>query len=78
MLLSNKIEYCGYVIDKHGIHKIKHKVDAIQNMPRLENKKQVRAFTGFVNYYGRFFENLSTKMYPINNLLKENVSFCVE
>lgn len=44
-------------------------------MPRPETREQVRAFLGLVNYYGRFLENLSTRIYSINNLLKENTPF---
>ncbi|XP_041761534.1 uncharacterized protein LOC121588066 isoform X2 [Anopheles merus] len=73
--LEDKIEYCGYMIDKKGIHKLQGKIDAIENMPRPENKEQVRALLGLVNYYGRFMKNLSTHMYPINNLLKDEVAF---
>ncbi|XP_055615014.1 uncharacterized protein K02A2.6-like [Toxorhynchites rutilus septentrionalis] len=69
------IEYCGFVINREGIRKMKTKVDAIQKMPRPRNREQVRAFVGLINYYGRFMKNLSTRIYPINNLLKENVSF---
>lgn len=72
---AKSIEYCGYLIDKNGIHKIKRKVEAIQNMPPPANKDQVRSFVGMVNYYGCFIKDLSTILYPINNLLKENVSF---
>nr|XP_029719798.1 uncharacterized protein K02A2.6-like [Aedes albopictus] len=72
---ADRIEYCGFVIDKEGIRKMKTKVDAIQEMPRPSNRDQVRAFVGLINYYGRFMKNLSTQIYPINNLLKENVPF---
>ena len=47
-VFSNSIVYCGYVIDKHGIHKMKEKIEAMENMPKPENKDQVRAFVGFV------------------------------
>ncbi|XP_055584942.1 uncharacterized protein K02A2.6-like [Uranotaenia lowii] len=72
---ANEIEYCGYRIDKDGIHKVDKKIAAIQNMPRPENKEQIRSFVGLVNYYGRFFPNLSTTLYPLNNLLKNDVRF---
>ncbi|XP_053698835.1 uncharacterized protein K02A2.6-like [Sabethes cyaneus] len=72
---ANEIEYCGYLINKDGIHKVQKKVEAIQNMPIPENKDQVRSFVGLVNYYGRFFPNLSTTLYPLNNLLKNTVRF---
>lgn len=72
---ADRIEFCGFVIDRDGIRKMKRKVDAIQEMPRPRNREQVRAFVGLVNYYGRFLNNLSTNIYPINNLLKDNVPF---
>ncbi|XP_055614964.1 uncharacterized protein K02A2.6-like [Toxorhynchites rutilus septentrionalis] len=72
---ANEIEYCGYLIDKNGIHKVRKKIDAVQNMPVPENKEQVRSFVGLVNYYGRFFPNLSTTLYPLNNHLKNTVPF---
>ncbi|XP_058826833.1 uncharacterized protein K02A2.6-like [Topomyia yanbarensis] len=71
----DEIEYCGYSIDKDGIHKIRKKVKAIQEMPRPKNRDEVRSFVGFVNYYGRFFQNLSMVLYPLNNLLKNDVPF---
>lgn len=72
---AKEIFYCGYVIDERGIHKMKNKIDAIQEMKRPSNKDEIRAFTGLVNYYGRFFEHLSTTLYPINNLLKNDIPF---
>ncbi|XP_058827953.1 uncharacterized protein K02A2.6-like [Topomyia yanbarensis] len=71
----DQIEYCGFVIDKEGIRKMKKKIDAIQEMPRPRNREQVRAFVGLINYYGRFLKNLSSNIYPIINLLKDNVVF---
>nr|XP_029711531.1 uncharacterized protein K02A2.6-like [Aedes albopictus] len=71
----DQIEYCGYLIDKDGIHKIRKKVAAIQEMPQPKNKDEVQSFVGLINYYGRFFENLSTVLYPLNNLLKNDVPF---
>ncbi|XP_058817568.1 uncharacterized protein K02A2.6-like [Topomyia yanbarensis] len=75
VFFANEIEYCGYLIDCNGIHKIQKKVDAIQEMRRPENKNEVRSFVGLINYYGRFFYDLSTVLYPLNNLLKKDVPF---
>lgn len=44
-------------------------------MRRPENKDEVRSFVGLINYYGRFFRDLSTVLYPLNNLLKNEVPF---
>ena len=72
---EEKIEYCGYIIDRRGIHKVQKKIDAVQNMPVPQNKDQVRSFVGLVNYYGRFFPQLSTTIFPLNQLLRNDVPF---
>lgn len=73
--LADKIQYCGYVIDRDGIHKMKAKVNAIQEMRQPTTREEMRAFVGLINYYGRFLRNLSQTTYPINNLLKRDVPF---
>lgn len=73
--LADNIEYCGYLIDQDGIHKMKAKVEAIQQMRQPSNREEVRAFVGLINYYGRFLRNLSDTLHPINNLLKKEVPF---
>lgn len=72
---ASSIDYCGYRIDSEGIHKQRKRVDAICDMRRPSNVDEVRAFVGVVNYYGRFLKNLSSEIYPLNNLLKKEVSF---
>lgn len=68
--LKDQIEYCGYVIDKHGIHRVKSKVEAITRIKKPTYKEEVRAFLGLINYYGRFVKNLSNIVYPLNKLLQ--------
>ncbi|XP_062538906.1 uncharacterized protein K02A2.6-like [Armigeres subalbatus] len=75
VFFAEQIDYCGYAIDKEGIHKMQEKITAIQDMRQPKNKDEVRSFVGLINYYGRFFENLSTVLYPLNNLLKNDVPF---
>lgn len=75
VFFAEHIDYCGHRLDKKGIHKLPQKVDAILNMPKPENRDQVKAFVGLINYYGRFFENLSSVLFPLHNLTRENVPF---
>lgn len=72
---KNKIHYCGYVIDKNGIHKEAKKLEAIDKMPRPNNVTELRAFLGLINYYRRFIRNLSTILQPLNTLLQKNTKF---
>lgn len=71
----DKVNYCGYMIDKHGIHEEESKMEAIRQMPRPKNVSEIRAFTGMINYYGRFIPNLSSILVPLNNLLRKNTNF---
>ncbi|KAK2575252.1 hypothetical protein KPH14_012703, partial [Odynerus spinipes] len=71
--LKEGIHYCGYYIDKHGLHKEQKKMEAIERMPRPSNITELRAFLGMINYYGRFIRNLSQILTPLYKLLeKEN------
>ena len=74
-ILAKSIQYCGYVIDCNGIRKMDSKIKAIQEMKKPQNKDEVRSFLGLVNYYGRFIQNLSTIVYPLNCLLHNNIQF---
>jgi len=41
---KDKVNYCGYIIDKQGIHKDTQKMDAISKMPRPKDVSEIRAF----------------------------------
>lgn len=64
------IHYCGYYINKNGVHKEKAKIEAIENMRRPTNTTELRAFLGMINYYGRFIQNVSTILDPLYKLLE--------
>lgn len=55
VFLADEIEYCGYKINKDGIRKMASKIDAISKIQIPENKTQVRAFIGLINYYRKLF-----------------------
>lgn len=73
--LTNKINYCGYVIDRNGLHKAQDKIEAINKMHRPRNITEVHGFLGMINYYGRFIFNLSSILHLLNNLLHKNTVF---
>ena len=73
--LTDRIHYCGYVIDKNGINKASDKIEAIANMPKPTNITELRSFLGMVHYYDRFVPNLSAILQPLNRLLEKNVKF---
>ena len=46
--------HLGYLMDKDGLHATLEKVQAILQKPVPKNVKELRAFLGLVNYYGKF------------------------
>lgn len=72
---TDKIHYCGYIIDKNGVHKAPDKIEAINKMPRPTNLTELRSFLGMIHYYDRFISNLSEILQPLNKLLQKNTKF---
>lgn len=69
------IKYLGHIINKDGLHKDPDKIKAVMECQRPTNVSEVRAYTGLVNYYGRFSPNLSSVMDPLYKLLRDGTSF---
>lgn len=72
---KQKVRYLGHIIDSNGLRKDDDKVKAIVDAPQPSNVTEVRAFVGLVNYYARFFPNMSQVLSPIYNLLKKSTTF---
>ncbi|XP_055714804.1 uncharacterized protein LOC129808923 [Phlebotomus papatasi] len=51
MRLKEKINYCGYVIDKDGIHKDPRKIEALEKMPRPRNIDEEMGSDQFLAHY---------------------------
>uniref|UniRef100_A0AAV2JG06 ribonuclease H n=1 Tax=Knipowitschia caucasica TaxID=637954 RepID=A0AAV2JG06_KNICA len=51
---KTQIEYLGHMLDGKGVYPSKDKVRAVHDAPTPTNIKELRAFLGLVNYYGRF------------------------
>jgi hypothetical protein len=47
--------------------------DAIVEAPQPTNVQELRVFLGLVNYYGKFVQELSTLIHPLNRLLGKGV-----
>ena len=69
---KDRVTFCGHVIDKDGLHKSQDKVDAILNVPKIENVSQLRSFLGLVTYYSKFIPDMSTVLQPLHQLLEKD------
>ena len=70
---KTQLEYLGQVLDECGIHPSEQKVRAIEEAPAPTNVKELQAFLGLPNYYGRFFPQQSTVLAPLYRLLRGDV-----
>ena len=62
------IKYLGLVISENEVSMDLVKVAEVQEWPTLENKTDIQAFLGFVNFYQRFIQDFSAKAQPLFDL----------
>jgi len=60
-----KVDFCGFDIDKDGIHSQEHKTCAVMDWPQPENSKDVRGFLGLTRYYRKFIEHYAYIAMPL-------------
>jgi len=71
------IKYLGLVILENEVSIDLVKVAGVREWPTLENKTDVQAFLGFMNFYQRFIRDFSTKARPLFDLKRsEQVWTC--
>jgi len=68
------VKYLGFIISRRGIEP-DSVVKPICSMREPNSTKEVRAFLGLVDYYGKFVPNLHRLKTPLEFLLKKNVLF---
>ena len=75
LFFQDQVIYCGFKISKDGLHKMPDKVEAVVNAPTPENKTQLRAFLGLLNYYHKFLRNVAHEIQPLHQLLQKDKPF---
>ena len=68
--MQDSVDYLGHHVTADGIHVDASKVEALRQAPPPTNVSELRSFLGMLNYYGKFLQNLSTLLHPLNELLK--------
>ena len=54
--MQDSVEYLGHIVSKNGIQTSPKKVEAIVEMPQPKDQKDLRAFLGMGNHYGRTYQ----------------------
>jgi len=67
---KQRIEYLGLVILENEVSMNLVKVAGVREWPTLENKTDVQAFLGFVNFYQRFIWDFSAKARSLFDLTR--------
>lgn len=70
--------YLGHIIGGGKIRPDTHKLQAVAELPRLQTKKDSRAFLGLVGYYQRFIPYFSHTAMPLSDLTKKKLPDMVE
>jgi len=65
-----QIEYLGLVISENKVKMDPIKVAGVHDWPTPENRTDVQAFVGFVNFYRRFIQDFSTIARPLFDLTR--------
>lgn len=66
-----EVEYVGHTINTNGVHFTRARLDSVLQFELPTFGKQLKSFVGFCNYFRDHVENFSTKMFPLNELLKD-------
>jgi len=67
---KQQIEYLGLVISENKVSMDPVKVTGVREWPIPENKTDVQAFLGFMNFYWRFIQDFSAKAQPLFDLTR--------
>ena len=68
IIAEEKVEFLGHSIGADGVGVMDSKVEAIINLPRPTNRKELKRFIGLVNYYFHHIPRLSEITAPLNEL----------
>jgi hypothetical protein len=60
-----KVDFCGFDIDKDCIHPQEHKPHVVLDWPQPENCKDIRGFQGLTSYYRIFIEHYVQVAMPL-------------
>ena len=68
-------EYLGLIVSEGQIKMDPGKVKGVTDWPIPKNRKELRGFLGFLNFYRRFIEGFASTARPLNALTSEKIPF---
>jgi hypothetical protein len=74
-LARQEIDFLGHHITADGASPILRHMQAIQDFPDPQDKKQLQTFLGMVNFYRRFIPAAANILFPLTDALRANWSW---
>ena len=71
----SEVKYIGHTLTAKGLKPDEKKVQAVQEMHKPHNKKELQQFLGMVNYLGKFVPQLSNVTQPLRQLLEKSAEW---
>ncbi|KAK9517533.1 hypothetical protein VZT92_022897 [Zoarces viviparus] len=75
LLRQRRPNYLGHCIDERGIRPDEAKVKAVTQLEPPNNVTDLRRILGMIHYLGRYLANLSDVTKPLNDRLKNDVTW---
>ena len=72
---SREVVYLGHKLTESGVEPLREKVEAIEEMERPKDKKELQSYLGLINYYAKFLPNISDFLSPLYRLLQIGQTF---
>ena len=72
---KDSITYVGHQLTSEGVKPDPEKIRAVNQMKRPENVKELQSFMGFIQYLGKFIQNMSQISAPLRVLLEKATSW---
>ena len=74
-LASTKVDYLGHTITNKGIQPQISKILPILQLDRPKNRRQLRSFLGFVDYYKKICYQWFLILEPLTRISSDNTKF---
>ena len=71
--MAPSVTYLGHMIDQHGLHPLKEKVQAVRDAPSPKNVSELKSYLGLLTYYSKFLPNMADVLAPLYRLLRKEV-----
>ena len=70
-----RVKFLGHNIERNTITPLKSRIDAIQKLQPLSNKKKNQEILGMLNFLSKYVYKMQLYLRPFYNILRQQISF---